>query len=330
VDSVADQGVDVEDVLRFVGAAEGSLRHDALTKSSWKSYKCGIRRWLAFARIRGLDPLQPDVDTLGDCIEHYNEAGMTPSAIDLMCTAVSTIFAWKTNVRLGQQEQIKSLIRATNARQKIVPQPRYYFEPLTLLGVVERDASGASLRTMLWNLATLLVLCHAMRFSEMEGILRREIKFGTNDECVEVMITLKTEQRRKRRIVIGKVGERPGVCVVSTLRGILGGEDTGVPELFAVRIGAAYKKLSASQIALLVREVMDEAGIPKEVHPYNAKHVGLTKAWEAGATEDELRDVARWAKNSEQFRRHYRVRDATDRVVRLIIDKGEGEKKKPA
>jgi hypothetical protein len=71
-------------------------------------------------------------------------------------------------------------------------------------------------------------------------------------------------------------------------------------------------------------QLFRRAGIPSYVHPYNCKHVGLTKAWEAGASEDQLRDVARWGKNSEQFRNHYRVKESTEVVIKLII----GEDKK--
>jgi site-specific recombinase XerD len=278
----------VKEVLEYVEAAEGSLRHGALAKNTWRSYKCGLRRWIAFARVRGISVLQPDMASLAECIEHYHETGVTASAIDTMCTAVSTVFAWKTGERLGQV-------------------------------IVERDYAGTSLRTCLRRTATLLVLCHAMRFTEMEGIMKGEVKFGGDRKEVEFMIALKTEQRRKRRIIIKEVVERPGVCVVRAIQSVLSNGRTAVPELFAMGEGESSRKMSASQISLLVREVMTVAGIPDYVTPYNAKHVGLTKAWEAGASEDELRDVARWAKNSEQFRRHYRVRESTERVVKLII-----------
>jgi hypothetical protein len=70
--------------------------------------------------------------------------------------------------------------------------------------------------------------------------------------------------------------------------------------------------------------MMTRAGIPKGITPYNCKHVGLTKAWIAGATEEELRDVARWSKNSDQFRRNYKVLGSQRKVVGLIMgDKGE-------
>jgi site-specific recombinase XerD len=316
--------VTVDDILEYVGASEGSLRYRALKPNTWKGYKCGLRRWLGFARIRGLSALQPDAASLADCIEHYHEAGVAPSSIELMSTAVSTVFAWKTSVRLGMKEQVSSLVKAIYADNKITPLQRQYFEPELLLEKLEREYGGnVSLVKGLRKLATLLVLCHAMSFTEMEGIMKREVVFGDNDNSVELMITLKTEQRRRRRIVIGKLQERPGVCVVRTVREIMKIQQTTVPELFSVADGTGSRKLSASQISREVKEVMREAGIAEEITPYNCKHVGLTKAWEAGASEDQLRDVARWAKNSEQFRKYYRLRDSGDQVVRLIVSKGE-------
>jgi site-specific recombinase XerD len=83
----------VNGVLEYVGAQEGSLRYRTLSKNSWRTYRTGLRRWLAFAQLRGVSALEPDVNTLADCIEHYDEAGVTASALDKMCTAVSTIFA---------------------------------------------------------------------------------------------------------------------------------------------------------------------------------------------------------------------------------------------
>jgi site-specific recombinase XerD len=308
--------VTLKRLLEYVGAPEGSLGYGRLTANSWKSYKCGLRRWLAFAAMRGTAALEPSASTLADCIEHYHETGVGPSAIDMMVTAVSTIFAWKTNVRLGQMEQVSSLVRATYAANRITPQARYYFEPSTLLTVVERNYQDGSLRTNLQRLATLLVLCHAMRFTEMEGIMKREVIFDENNSEVEFMINLKTERRRKTKIIIRSIPERPGVCVVRAMRSVMEQGKAESPEVFTTGEGT---KMSASSISKMVREVMTEARIPAYVNPYNCKHVGLTKAWETGASEDELRDVARWSKNSEQFRRHYRVRDSTDKVVRLII-----------
>jgi site-specific recombinase XerD len=320
LDSISDTGVTIQDLLEFTGAPEGSLRYKKLSLNTWRGYKCGLRRWIAFARIRGISALEPDADTLSDCIEHYHETGVGPSAIDTMVTAVSTVFAWKTNVRLGQKEQVSSLVVAAYAENRIKPQARYYFEPSLLLAVVEHRYQDTSLRTSLQRLATLLVLCHAMRFTEMEGIMKEEIIMDIEDREVTFMINLKTARRRKTRITIKGVPERPGVCVVRAMRRAMEKGKNMRPELF---VTAEETGMSASTISKMVREVMNEGGIPAYVSPYNCKHVGLTKAWEAGASEDQLRDVARWSRNSEQFRKHYRVRESTDKVVRLIIKETE-------
>jgi site-specific recombinase XerD len=320
VDGVVDTEVTVETVLRYVSVAEGSLRYRALATNTWRVYKTGLRRWIAFARVRGLNALLPDVETLADCIEHYHDEDIAPTGIDQMCTAVSTVFAWKTGERLGQKEQVSSLIHAIYASKKATPQVRLYFDPEMLLQSLEAgDAASNQLIIHLRKLATLLVLCHAMRFTEMEGIMKAEVVFGEEDSSVEFMITLKTEQRRRRRIVIGRLDERPGVCVVRTMRKVLEVQRTTVPELFSTTEAAGSRRMSAAVISREVKQAMRTAGIAEEVTPYNCKHVGLTKAWEAGASEEQLRDVARWAKNSEEFRKHYRVRDSSDKVVRLIV-----------
>jgi site-specific recombinase XerD len=316
---VAYKEVTVEDILEYVNASEESLRYKALAKNTWKSYKTGLRRWIAFARIRGLDALHPDTETLADSIEHYHDEGVAPSGIELMCTAVSTVFSWKTDECLGRKQQIISLIHAINADNKITPLQRQYFDPEQLLRLVETISGSDTVIMKLRKLATLFILCHAMRFTEMEGIMKREVIFGEDNSSVEFMITLKTERRRRRRIVIGKVEERPGVCVVKAIRDVMETQRTTVPELFSWADEKGSRKMSASQISQEVKEAMRTAGIAEEVLPYNCKHVGLTKAWEAGASEDQLRDVARWNRNSEQFRKHYRVRDSSDKVVRLIV-----------
>lgn len=325
MDGISDTGVTIRDLLEYVGAPEGSLRYKRLQANTWRGYKCGLRRWIAFARLRGVPALEPDANTLADCIEHYHEAGVSAAATEKMCTAVSTVFAWKTNVRLGEMEQVSSLVKAAYADSRIVPQPRYYFEPDLVLAVVERNYPDTALRPCLRRLATLLVLCHAMRFTEMEGIMRREVRVARDNKEVELLINLKTERRRKTRIIIKEIPSRPGVCVVRAVRSAIELGAGGEPELFFAKETNGNKRISASTISLMVKEVMNEAGIPANVHPYNCKHVGLTKAWEAGASEDQLRDVARWSKNSEQFRSHYRVRESTDKVVRLIIGEDKGE-----
>jgi site-specific recombinase XerD len=320
VDGVTAEGVTVDAVLQYVGAEEGSLRYKALAANTWRGYKLGIRRWLAFARLRGLDALEPDAGSLSDCIEHYYEAGVGPTAIELMCTAVSTVFAWKTNVRLGQKDQVVSLVKAIYAENRIMPLQRVYFDPELLLALLEKEAHSAQgLQELLQRLAVLLVLCHAMRFTEMESIEKEDIVFGPADSSVQFFITLKTDQRRRTRVVIGEMAERPGVCVVRTLRRILNGERTEVPQVFAIKEGGRSKKMSASRISQLVKDVMVRAGLPDSITPYYCKHVGLTKAWEAGASEEQLRDVARWARNSEQFRKFYRLKDSADSVAKLIV-----------
>jgi site-specific recombinase XerD len=325
MDGVSVAGVTVDTILEYVGAAEDSLRYKSLAPNTWRGYKTGLRRWIAFARLRGLDARKPDAEGLADCIEHYHETGAAATAIDQMSTALSTVFAWKTGERLGKKEQVVSLIKAVYVVNKVTPLQRYYFDPELLLDPLEKESDvGQTTVRMLRKLATLLVLRHAMRFTEMESIMRREVEFDKDNKTVAFLITLKTEQRRRRRIMIGEVKERPGVCVVKTLRQIIGmSRKTTVPELFVMEDGNS--KMTASQISLMVKEVMREAGIPEEVNPYNCKHVGLTKAWKAGASEDELRDVARWVKNSEQFRKYYRLKDSGDKVVKLIIAKDKEE-----
>jgi site-specific recombinase XerD len=319
MDSISNKGLELEDVLVFVGATANSLRYKALAENTWRSYKRGLRRWIAFANMRGISALHPDIDSLTDCIEHYNETGVTASAIDTMCTAVSTVFSWRTGERLGQKAQVTSLIKALYNTNKIIPQQRYFFEPELLLSVVERDNGNASIRIRLRRVATLLVMCHAMRFTEMEGILKREINYDPARGEMALMIILKTDQRRKRRIVIGEIEERPEVFVVRAIRETMERGGAATAELFSIEEGTSSRKLSASQISLLVKEVMREANIPELVTPYNAKHVGLTKAWEVGTIKDQLRDVARWSKNSEQFRRRYRVGESKKNIIKLKI-----------
>jgi site-specific recombinase XerD len=319
LDGVSDTSVTTEKLLEYVGAPEGSLRYNKLSANTWRSYKCGIRRWIAFAQMRGLSALEPSGVTLADCIEHYHEIGVGAAAIDTMATAISTVFAWKTNVRLGHMDQVSSLVAAVYATNRITPQNRFYFEPGVVLGVVERDHLNTSLVIQLRRLATLLILCHAMRFTEMESIMKKEVIIKSDGSEVIFMIDIKTERRRKTKIIIKAIPEKPGLCVVETMKSVMGSGEV-VPEVFAME----GKKVSASAISRMVKEVMNEAGIPAEVHPYNCKHVGLTKAWKAGASEDELRDVARWSKNSNEFRQHYRVGNSTDKVVRLIVGKEGG------
>jgi site-specific recombinase XerD len=324
VDGIAVTGVTVEDILVFVGAPAGSLRAKTLSDSTWKNYRTGLKRWLEYTQIRGISPLTPDTDFLADCIEYYSEKGVSAASVDVMATAVSSVFSWKTNVQLGSQPRITSLIRAAHNLNKTVSKPRRFFDPEVLLSLMEREI--ATVRTeeqYLEKIAVLLVLCHAMRFSEMASIIRNEIHFIGGGNTVEFRITLKTDQRVRRMITIQALQQRPDVCVVSALRNFVGLCTSELPVLFASKYRGEYRVLSASHISGLVRGMMTRAGIPSEITPYNCKHVGLTKAWLAGATEDELRDVARWSKNSDQFRRNYKVLGSQSKVTRLIAGVNE-------
>jgi integrase len=312
-------GLTVEDILIFVGAAPGSVRVNALSGSTWKNYRTGLRRWLEYARIRGISPLTPDTEFLADCVEYYCEKGVSAASVDVMATAVSSVFSWKTNIHLGSQPRITSLIRAAHNLDKTVSRPRKFFDPELLLSLMEQEVGVLQTEDQyLEKIAVLLVLCHAMRFSEMASIVRSEIRFIDGGSAVEFRITLKTDQRTRRLITLQALQQGLGVCVVNALQHYLGMCASTLPELFVSKYRGEYRVLNASHISGLVRGMMGRAGLPADITPYNCKHVGLTKAWSAGATEEELRDVARWSKNSDQFRRNYKVLGSQSKVVKLI------------
>jgi site-specific recombinase XerD len=321
VGGIPGAGVTVQHILDFVGADRNSPRVNALAANTWKQYCSGLKRWLAFAEEEGADALRPNVQTLEACIRYYYDKGVSPAALDLMTTSVSTVFSWKTNERLGKMDPIISLIRGIQRGSRSLKKEKRYFDPELILSRIEEiEWREEGLEEKLMKLATLLILCYAVRFTEMESIRKREIIVEARGTGVSFVITKKSNQGERVRIRMKAIRERQGVCLVKATQEVLERNAIRSDALFAIRDkNEKVVALSASKIAKLVRRMMALAGIDESIGPYNCKHSALTKAWANGAEEDEIVDAARWAPGSKMLHKHYKVLSASENVSRIIV-----------
>jgi site-specific recombinase XerD len=326
---IVGAGNAVTRILDFVGAAPGSLRYNKLNENTWKQYKTGLARWVDFAKSKGKDILEPEVDDLAECISFYHGRGVTPSALNVMATAVSTVFSWKTNVRLGKMEQIVSLLKGAERINKTVRRERQYFDPeIMLRAIEERDWEEEDLEGKLMKVASLLILCYAMRFTEMESIKKNEVLVEEGGRSVQFRITMKESQGVRTKVKISAIDERKELCVVKAILAVMEKAEADSEGLFAFRDKhGMIKELNDTHISKLVRRMMTLAGVDESITPYTCKHVGLSKAWQDGASEGEITDAARWAPGSKMFRAHYKVLSSANKVSRLImgIEKNKNE-----
>jgi site-specific recombinase XerD len=294
--------------------------------ATWKEYKSVLKRWVIFAKEKNMDVYRPTVQTLDECVRFYHKRGVKASALDMMTTAMSTIFSWKTGVRLGKNEQIISLIRGVLRSAKRVEKEKQYFDPKQLLSKIEEiEWEDQELKQRLMKLATLLILIFQVRFTEMAGMLKEETIVRPEREAVFV-VTKKSDQDRRKRIHLPAMLERKGVCVVKATQDVLMNNEVPSKKLFAVMERGKLRELAHGKIAAMVREMMTLAEIDKSITPYQCKHSGLSKAWRDGAKESEIADAARWAPGSQMFRKHYKVLSASENVSRIIA--GVGRKKR--
>jgi lipoate synthase len=157
----------------------------------------------------------------------------------------------------------------------------------------------------------LIMIFSACRLAELA-----RIELPTDDEITESTIWLHTVTKQKatvRETIVIRTVTESALCPVHATQMWLGRRATmGLGKLFlpsawhAERAGPR-EELRANDIAERFKRVLRCANIPPTYSAYSIKHAVITKLFRAGATDAQVVEFGRWAKNSKTPRTWYNI-----------------------
>jgi integrase len=160
------------------------------------------------------------------------------------------------------------------------------------------DLSGADL---LIKTLALTMIYSACRLSELARMTVNPKQVTPTGLRVET--NLKTSLETQDHIMFYPV-EDERICPHAALRDWLGRNAQGAA-LFTHH--ATHAPMTATMIAVMLRELMTRAGISEEYGPYSIKHAVITFLFSEGAEEAQINEFGRWSIASRVPSSYYRV-----------------------
>jgi hypothetical protein len=180
----------------------------------------------------------------------------------------------------------------------------------------------------------LIMICSACRLA---GLARIELPIPT--EVTDSTIWLRTVTKQKatvRETVVIRVVTETSLCPVRTTRAwlprraSLGPGKLFLPSVWHEKHVQTGDMLKASDIAEKFKAMLRCAGIATTYSAYSIKHAVITKLFRAGATDAQVVDFGRWAKDSKTPRTWYNIETLEKDwlgtlVVANILEQSEDE-----
>ncbi len=255
-----------------------------LRPRSCTAYRSDLRRFLAFARLCGMDegPGQADHALLTRYVGHLHRQGLSPSSIRRAQSALRAYFAFLVAEGLIAIDPSDRMERPATGRA--LPEFLSQAEAARLMEAVDPDLP------VLWRDRAVLELLYAtgMRVSELAHMQLADLDLaiaadGKEQDLSAVWHNAATLVRgkggRERIVPIGQAAARATQRYLTTVRPALE-RGRGAGTVFLNQRGTPLSRMS---IWTIVKQAAARAGIQRPISPHTLRHSFATHLLEGGA-----------------------------------------------
>jgi hypothetical protein len=272
---------------------------------------------------------------LVDLMRAMNEKGYLAYEVKNAKSTLSiTLNTFGGHRDLGNRPLVRAWVNRLNARVPPAKENAKVYSPVLLIDWMDRTLPNEELtwHALQAKFATQMILYIMLRPTELFHIEPGSITFDRPADGATVFITSsKTSHGRRKYRRLYRVLEYPKRCAVNCLETYLQKRDDasrseGIPRwqdaFFVTKKGRPMRR--AGQVSAEIRDVMTQAGVPRDATPYSLKHCAVTYHLDRGTTPSALAVTTNHSLSANTLERHYH-RQGPHWAPRDIIELRSGQ-----
>ena len=262
-----------------------------------KQYQVYIQKWSHFCTQRKINHNQPTVEQALD----FFTQGLTYSAINTACSALSSYITLEDGTSLGQHPLVSCLLRGIFQRKP--PSPRYSETwDVSVVLYYLQGLSPVKLKELTLKLVTLILLVSGQRGQTVHLLDLSNMRVSTNSYTF--LFTKLPKQTRpgfSNPAVTLTAFRDSRLCVVTTLKEYTSRTEPlrGSESQLLVSYTKPHKAVSRDTIGRWVKIVLSSAGIDtKKFKPHSTRAAAVSAASNASVSPDEILKTVGWSSES--------------------------------
>ena len=212
--------------VRRVLQEEGiSVKTQDIILQAWrngtkKQYQCYIRKWVAFASFRSINPLYPTLVNILDYLTQFK--GLRYSAINTARSALSSFISLSSNVSLGEEPVIKKFMKGIYNLKPTLPRYQVTWDVNKVLNYLANmpQVEKLSLKLLSHKLVMLVALITGQRCQSLHLLDLKDLHVHAQGVNFTVSSLLKQSKPGKHAPVISlrKYEQNKKLCVMEVFR----------------------------------------------------------------------------------------------------------------
>ena len=178
---------------RGIQAESANLIIQAWRQSTKKQYECYLRKWLKFSGSWEIDPVQPPINVVIECLYDLYKSGVQYSGIKTARSALSRFLSLcsEGQVDIGNSVLVKKFMRGVFNKRHALPKYRTTWNPYIVLNYLSSFSSNLTFLQLTQKVCMLLLLLTGPRGQSTDLLKVEDVIFHENSLELRLYIVLK-------------------------------------------------------------------------------------------------------------------------------------------